>query len=372
MYRIMFLPLIGVFLMGMTVSSNLDISVTEQSQTGACPNGSTYADGCSGAPAGTPQFPKLFSGYATRPPWNVAGVDYYVGIPDNITLKDPTTSPLPSGCAYQTSGPYVHSIYCGNVGNITFQGFDFSAHGGINIMFFGTYGNVLITQNNFAAGTNCLDPFIMAHAGASGGSITAMYNTLDGNGNTTCTNPYYGGMMAGVNTAKWNYIKNIPEDVFVTGSGGGNENPTTMLYNLIDSQGWTPGGHPDGVQWGGGTISNVNFSFNTYRNQNAGQPAAGGVQPVHILAQGGGAQVSPTVSFNTLIFPAPPQDANQVIVCGGDAGDPTTGFQAYGNYIDASGAVTALMKVSACTGATWGAPNDNINLVTGATYTHTP
>src|SRR6185437_9644796 len=51
-------------------------------------------DGSKNAPAGTPQFPTLLSGYAARPPWSVAGVDYHVGIdrsryPTNAALKDP-------------------------------------------------------------------------------------------------------------------------------------------------------------------------------------------------------------------------------------------------------------------------------------------
>ena len=36
-------------------------------------------DGRSRAPSGTPQWPNLLDGYAARPPWSVAGVDYPVG-----------------------------------------------------------------------------------------------------------------------------------------------------------------------------------------------------------------------------------------------------------------------------------------------------
>lgn len=47
---------------------------------------SAYQDGAAGAPFGPANYPTLLSGL-TRPPWQVAGVDYHVGYPTNITLK---------------------------------------------------------------------------------------------------------------------------------------------------------------------------------------------------------------------------------------------------------------------------------------------
>ena len=48
-------------------------------------------DGSANAPAGAPQMSTLLSGYAVRPSWNVAGVDYAVGVPAGTALKDPNT-----------------------------------------------------------------------------------------------------------------------------------------------------------------------------------------------------------------------------------------------------------------------------------------
>ena len=65
-----------------------------------------YADGSIGAAAGgTVQYSNFFTSralqsgqtYSTRPPWNVAGVDYAVGVPSGA-LKDPLSASLPSGC----------------------------------------------------------------------------------------------------------------------------------------------------------------------------------------------------------------------------------------------------------------------------------
>src|SRR5262249_38756091 len=45
-------------------------------------------DGSANAPAGTPELPNLFAGEAARPSWEVAGVDYAVGIPTGTVLTD--------------------------------------------------------------------------------------------------------------------------------------------------------------------------------------------------------------------------------------------------------------------------------------------
>ena len=67
--------------------------------------------------------------YKGRPPWNVAGVDYPVGIPEKIVLKDLAIAPLPSGCIYSANGNSVGGpiIKCSAAGrDLTFDGFDFS------------------------------------------------------------------------------------------------------------------------------------------------------------------------------------------------------------------------------------------------------
>ena len=81
---------------------NVDPSVT------LGPSG--YADGAVNAPAGTPQFANLLNGYAVRPPWQVAGVDYQLACPLVRLLKDPTIAAnLPAGVAIDATH---HVIYC--------------------------------------------------------------------------------------------------------------------------------------------------------------------------------------------------------------------------------------------------------------------
>lgn len=43
-------------------------------------------DGRSGASGGTSQFPSILSGYSVRPPWQVSGVDYGVGLKSNVSV----------------------------------------------------------------------------------------------------------------------------------------------------------------------------------------------------------------------------------------------------------------------------------------------
>ena len=50
-----------------------------------------YADGAVNAPSGSAQYSRGLSGDRVRPPWKVAGFDYYVGIPDGTVLVSPTS-----------------------------------------------------------------------------------------------------------------------------------------------------------------------------------------------------------------------------------------------------------------------------------------
>jgi hypothetical protein len=47
---------------------------------------SSINDGSANAPAGTPELPNLLKNYAARPSWQVAGVDYYCGVPQGIAM----------------------------------------------------------------------------------------------------------------------------------------------------------------------------------------------------------------------------------------------------------------------------------------------
>jgi hypothetical protein len=321
---------------------------------GSVVSGCPDDDGSSGASAGPPQYPNLLSGYtrtAHELGCQIAGVDYHVGVPSNQTLADPTMGGLPAGCSYDGNG----SVSCSITGSATIQGFDFSLHSGIRLYLTGhRTGTITITRNNFAAAPRCLDPSILDQG--SGGAVIITYNTIDGGG-ATCMSPVFGGVVQAGDVIKWNWIKNSPEDILRSGSD--------IRFNLMDTQGWT--GHPDGIQYVGWNGSPV-ISHNTYRNPNVGQGASGGCQPLHVEAQLTSAITNAVVSYNTVITPGNGggQTANYDIACKQDgAGNTNTGFKAFGNYVDPTGAWGPTIDAYGCTGTTWGSPSANVNMVTG-------
>ena len=94
---------------------------------------------------GTPQLPNLLSGEDVRPQWELAGVDYAVGLPSGTTLKDPTIAAnLPAGVTYIAADHMIEV----SANNVDLNGFDFSLHGGINVYIAGSQ-NTTITNCNF-------------------------------------------------------------------------------------------------------------------------------------------------------------------------------------------------------------------------------
>ena len=217
----------------------------------ACPQGSAYADGCAGASQSATFQQSNFFTYAaqsgqtlsSRPPWNVAGVDYPVGATTAVgSLTNPAAGGLPSGCTYYANGyndmistvqtafraeytlntqnantisgnptpDYINPVvYCQNpsfAGNLS--GFNFGPiglgdnsstanHSCIFVMISrGVHGNINITNNNFendtycSLGPNVINQFALLRFGnsnnASLNTITVMNNTALGHYNDAC------------------------------------------------------------------------------------------------------------------------------------------------------------------------------------------
>ena len=126
----------------------------------------------------------------------------------------------------------------------------------------------------------------------------------------------------------------------------------------------------------GGNFDPIDLSCNTYYNTSPPSPG-GGVQPLHIEAQLTAALGHSTVAYNTVVTPGSCNggkdyptgcSVNFDIACKQDSSPGTnsnTNFAAYGNYIDASGAISALTNGYACPGTTWGTPQPNVDMTTG-------
>ena len=316
------------------------------------------ADGCSGAPAGTPQLPSLLQAYRShRPKWDVAGVDYYVGMPIGTVLKDPAAAP--DGCSYDDSTP---TLQCNGDGLVV-SGYDFSLHGGTKIKISGS--NNTITKNNFAQAPNCQDPLIYFTIDA-GASLNISQNSFDG-GSGTCKNLDFGGMIFGLYgdksklTMQYNYFHGTPQDVIDNMGPKSGSATLVVQYNLFDGHGYHS--HADVVQFNGGNFTGSAVTFNTYNHPYTPASSAG-TQPFHIEAQLTAAIAQTTVAYNTLVisgscnggrnFPVG-CSANIGISCKQDSGrNSNTDFSAYGNYIDWSGAIAALSNKYSCPRSTWG------------------
>jgi hypothetical protein len=333
--------------------------------TSTCLYGTKYPDGCPAASMGLPNYPKLLDGYAKRPPWNVAGVDYHVGLGAGTPLKDPSTATLPSGCSY--SAP---TVSCSGKG-ITLAGFDFSLHGGMKLVMNGA-GDT-ITGNNFALAPSCSDPVIDFTVSA-GSSITINYNDFDGGG-SSCGTLVFGTMLNGkygngsTSTVEYNVFGNTPQDVLDAAGPSTGAAAYVLEYNLFYVDGFQ--GHPDGTQFNGGNFDSILVEFNTFYNA---PPAL--TQPFHLEAQLTAALSNSVVAFNTMPtigtcmggtdYPTG-CSVNIDIACKQDTGKNTnTNFSAYANYIDWSGGISALSNGYGCPSASWGSPTPNYDMKTGA------
>lgn len=347
-------------------------------------------DGSSGASPGAANYPTLLTGgnpagttYAATINGThglgckVAGVDYQVGLPSGTTLSDPRSATLPSGCSYDGS-KYVH---CTGSGTIT--GLDFSLGAPTLLTTSGTW---TVTANNFTFGADCTDPVINAS-----GTLTLTKNTVDGTAGKGCNLSGGFGTFINVNigaggsfTAKYNALVQIAQDAFDMAAPSSGTETTTIKYNLGYLQGTT--GHPDFIQYcggGAGVLSPNQIGHNTWFSY-LFSGISQGVQPFHVEAQtcnGVGHLANSTESFNTIISQGACNhgtdyptgcSVNWDMACKQDDTSTNVNFAAYGNYIDASGAVNPLINAYGCPSTTWGSPYSNYDMITGTTLTTNP
>jgi Bacterial Ig-like domain/Right handed beta helix region len=218
----------------------------------------SLGDGSANAPAGTPEFTSILNGYAARPAWNVAGVDYYVGTPSGTVLKNPSTISM-AGVSVNSSSHVV--TVSGS--NVTLDGYDFSLNGGWQVNITNGANNVTVENSYFKVGANNQDPIFAELAG----SITILNNTFDGGASSGSDGSRASSMIyTGANTAliEYNRFTNFPNDgVDVVR----NATSVVIQYNLFDTMS-SGSFHTDAVQtYGEGgivqTIGSFLFQYNT-------------------------------------------------------------------------------------------------------------
>lgn len=220
-------------------------------------------DGSASAPAGTPQLPSLLSGYAARPSWNVAGLDYAVGIPAGTVLKDPTTINM-AGVTVDARAHEVH--IAGN--NVTLSGYDFSGGGGWTV-YVDSGTNVTIENSNFLVGSNHQDPIFVS---APASNVSILNNVIDGAGllNYQIGQGLIEGDGLGNVTIEYNVIKNAYSEDIVWGNNtvGATQN-IAIQYNLVQNAGLggNQGAHGDWIQLvnsPGANANSVTIDYNTW------------------------------------------------------------------------------------------------------------
>lgn len=265
--------LINVLLaLALLLNSNANSQIVQFS---GAPAGQTWDDGLAAAPTGTANYPTLLNAYipsgspgrnkgnGRQAPWNVAGVDYRVGINTGVSLKDPATATLCTNCTRDV-GAQQFSIN----GNTTVDGWNFD--GWDVLVFAGT--NVTITNNSFVRGhLTWIDE--TSGGSASGGIIK--YNVFDQQSLSTLTCALIINQ-AGNFTIWYNWFKNSWHMHFqMTATNGAAV--FDIKYNLFDNCGLgsSLGAHGDFIQTFGDVTGTISILFNTLIQNAPGQATQG-------------------------------------------------------------------------------------------------
>jgi hypothetical protein len=331
---------------GGTDGATADLSGAATTLTGlAVDPPATYADGSTSAPTGAAQLPDLLSGYGTnRPPWDVAGVDYAVGVPSTVTLKDPSTISM--------TGVSVNgTLITITASNVTLDGYDFSLNGGHEVDITAGVTNTVIKNSYFAGSTHSF-----AIQGAIGaGDLTVENDTFNGGGSGG-TQIFYEG--SGAFLAQYDLFENAPSDGI---DFDGGTITATVQYNLFYNIGLTAGSHPDAIQYNSNIVTSALEQFNTIY-QPVGGGEGSGAQGLQVQAQNASAIRNTVLRNNVIVATGTQGLMSYSIAVGQDAGNTVDGVSVIDNYIDYSGAYGPFYSPSG-TNLTY---SGNIDLSTGA------
>lgn len=293
--------------------------------SGSCPQGSEYRDGCPGASADNPAFPTLLTRYKARPPWNVAGIDFAVGIPSNVVPKDPRSATLPSGCSLGGT-----TVTCS--GTVTLDGYDFFLNNGTTLIITG--GDITVQNCLFIVGSN---------QGALGkildvsGTTNATFLHNDFDGSNIAVTPQSGQTInvanKGTITFRYNYFHNSGGDMI---DFGGGPQVNIIQYNVFKDIGLITA-HSDTLQWCRSIVSNSDLSFNTIVQAASGLSGMGLIVP---NSECTGAKMSNVlVHNNTLVSRVRDNFASGATVSQ-DAGPASADHVAvFDNYVDPTGII---------------------------------
>lgn len=246
-----FRPLLLTLLILAPIATYADIGRLRGGPVGGCVYTGADDNGCAAAPAnGSLLHTNFFTSYAlqsgqtfvTRPPFNVAGVDYAVGAPTTGTYCDVSNAGvcaaggLPTGCTYSATGSNSGNpaVTCGGTNNPVFDHWDFNASGTNCTMLNtnGTFNGTLTVQNSkFRWDSKCNG------TAASSGAFIYWYN--NNNQGITITSSTFDGCPLAVETSCWEWqsVNNQSNSYIFYGSASvitsPHSTPMTFTYNAF-------------------------------------------------------------------------------------------------------------------------------------------
>ena len=305
-------------------------------------------DGSAGAAAGTPQVPHLLDGYAVRAPWQVAGVDYAVGINAGTVLKNPLTINM-AGVSVDATNHVV--FVSGN--NVVLNGWNFTGWA-VDV----TGQNATVSNSDFTQGVLKYD------VGSVGGTIE--YNKFDQAGIAPDTAPFmvFG---SGAFNVQYNDFENSYHMAAQFTYGNGQSQTIVFQYNLIQNTGAgsAAGAHGDWIQVFGVQVDDAEINYNTVVQTKPGDLTQG-----FSLNASNPTILAGSISNNTMITAS--SDVNYPIILNSHWINGTVTVA--NNYIDPRGVIGSFLlsndDVSGPYNGTIATSND-VNMVTGA-YIYPP
>jgi hypothetical protein len=332
-----------------------------------------------------------------HPDFNVAGVDYGVGIPPSnvATLKDPATAALPVGCGYSATGnvgkyPAVTCNFWGQTAAVSldFDNFDWSAnanHGPVclnlvNLPAVG--GEIIITRSKFVAdngananaqycqgGTSDAPAFVYISAYAPVGFFFAYNDVQAGVPLLPVQMNVAEGTTYGPITIQYNAIRNTGGKPFQFGGalGGATSQPgdVVVTHNLMSAWDQYPNGiHAEtfqingvnGGNLGSVVMQNMTIEYNTVMQSAygtmAGNAAAAfwpGLGP-YATADGGSTIVNTKIEHNVVVsnsFGGAGGPANAAFTLAEFAWGASTNVTITDNWLDDTGAAYGPVACSA-------------------------
>lgn len=277
-----------------------------------------FSDGTTQASVAPIQRPALLNGYVKRPAWNVAGVDYAVGVPAATVLKNPAAINIP-GVAVNLA---THQVVV-TANNVTLDGYDFSRDGGWSVRINGA-ASTRIVNSRFVETNSQASPPISTDAGAS--NLYVGYTYIDGGG--AAASPSDGDLIQfngrGLVT-EYCVLKNAPSNIFhfAGGTGGGS---LVIRFNLVEDSGRSTGGGGEYITFDSSAFNHIQVVFNTSYQTPGGTGTMGwNVDPDSV-------QTTETGN-NVMIATAPGAAAYLTSI-----GTNTTAAVVHDNYFDLTGA----------------------------------